>query len=205
MRAVVVLCVCAPASCLLVGSTQWFYRCSHVSQQARKRAGSAFKEGRDLFYSIHEDVVSEKMLSEVVKVVAVAANYCTIRPGPLALPRALSSAPPPSFAARPVALRAVCHVSRDVASWQASSRASGCMTHRGRCFIASPKSVLSERCVCVSCLCSMRHAATPGLRHASTRSAVAAWRKIRRAHLRREVWRGARAMRKGATATRTVS
>jgi hypothetical protein len=81
VRAVVVLCVYSPASPFLVWSTQWFYRCSDVAEQARKRAGGALKEGRDLFYSIHEDVVSEKMLSEVVKVVAVAANYCTILPG----------------------------------------------------------------------------------------------------------------------------
>jgi hypothetical protein len=65
---------------------QWFYRCEDVAAQARRRVGCALKEGRDLFYSMHEDVLSEKMLTNVVNVVAVAAAYRTLLPGSAAAP-----------------------------------------------------------------------------------------------------------------------
>ena len=58
----------------------------------RNRASKTLKPERDLFYSLHEEILSEKSFSQVIHVVAVAAAYRTLLPG-LLLSLSLSLSP----------------------------------------------------------------------------------------------------------------
>ena len=55
--------------------------CGDVDDEVRNRASKGIRKDRDLFYSLHEEVLSVKSFSAVIKVVAVAAAYRTLLPG----------------------------------------------------------------------------------------------------------------------------
>ena len=59
----------------------WFYKACNVDEAVRKRASTAIKEDKDLFYSLHEDLLSDETFCGVVKVVAVGSAYRTLLPG----------------------------------------------------------------------------------------------------------------------------